>query len=284
VASPPDERITIGLVRGLHGLRGAVRIEVLSDDPERFSEGSVVYVDGDSSPLTVAWMQPTKPGILVRFAEADSREQVEGLRDRYLEAVPGEALPAGTWYWHQVKGLEVVTDRGETLGTVSEVMRVGEAEVYIVRGGQRGEVLVPAVRPFMTELDPGQGRLVVDAQALDLPVDPPPQRPPKMTRQRLTRLERQSRDPKKQGGSKSKAKGAPKHRGPESPTVAAPEPADSPPDAKQAKADSADASADLKPADVSPDATDVSPKAKTADASADLKPADSPPEAKADSA
>ena len=39
-----DERVTVGLVRGFHGLRGAVRVEVLSDDPERFAAGSVLFV------------------------------------------------------------------------------------------------------------------------------------------------------------------------------------------------------------------------------------------------
>ena len=45
---PPDrERLTVGLVRGLHGLRGAVRVEVLSDDPDRFEVGSVLHLDGE---------------------------------------------------------------------------------------------------------------------------------------------------------------------------------------------------------------------------------------------
>ena len=193
MASPPDERITVGLVRGLHGLRGAVRVEVLSDDPERFYTGSLVYPEGEPDPLTVAWMQPTKPGILVRFEEADTREEVEALRDRYLEAVLREPLPRGTWYWHQLHGLAAVTTAGEKLGTVSDVMRVGETEVYVVTGGPRGEILVPAVRPIVTELDPASGRLVIDAEALDLPTDPRPPRPPKLTRQRRTRLERQAR-------------------------------------------------------------------------------------------
>ena len=203
MASLPGERITVGLVRGLHGLHGAVRVEVLSDDPSRFAVGSVVYSEGDSRRLTVAWEQPSKPGVLVRFEEATSRDAVEVLRGRYLEAVPVESLPEGSWYWHQVQGLKVTSTTGESLGTVTEVMRIGESEVYVVRGGPRREILVPAVRSFIAELAPAEGRMIVDAGALGLPADPPaprpprPQRPPRSVRTRRVRSARTRRAKKK---------------------------------------------------------------------------------------
>ncbi len=131
---PADERVTVGLVRGLHGLRGAVRVEVLSDDPERFAVGSVLFAEGDERPLTVAWVGAAKPGLLLRFDGFATREAAESLRDRYLEAVPGESLPEGRWYWHQIRGLEVTTTSGEVLGKVIDVFRAGEGEVYIVDG------------------------------------------------------------------------------------------------------------------------------------------------------
>ncbi len=169
MAPSPDERVTVALVRGLHGLRGAVRLEVLTDAPDRFSLGSILYVEGQDAPLTLDWTGPSKPGLLVHFAEVTSREAAEPLRDRYLEVVPEAPLPAGSWYWHEIVGLEARTTSGEVLGTVSEVFRAGAGEVYVITGGLRGEVLVPAVRGIVTELAPVEGRLVVDSLALDLP-------------------------------------------------------------------------------------------------------------------
>lgn len=174
MADPPGERITVGLVRGLHGLRGAVRVEVLSDEPSRFAVGSVLYVEADDRPLTVAWTGPAKPGLLVRFHELSDRESVEALRERYLEAVPEAPLPDDTFYWYEVVGLEVRTADGEVLGRVSDVFRAGAGEVYVVSGGPRGEVLVPAVKSVVTELSPGEGRLVVDAATLGLGAAPAP--------------------------------------------------------------------------------------------------------------
>ncbi len=173
---PVDERVTVGLVRGLHGLRGAVRVEVLSDDPERFAVGSVLFVDGDDQPLTVSWTGPAKPGLLMQFAELQTRESVAALRDHYLEAMVTAPLPAGSYYWHQVRGLEAATVEGESLGRVVDVFRAGSGEVYVVQGGKRGEVLLPAVQGVIVELDPSAGRLIVDAVALDLPDEPPRRR------------------------------------------------------------------------------------------------------------
>jgi 16S rRNA processing protein RimM len=168
VTQPPGERITVGQVRGLHGLRGAVRVELLSDDPDRFVAGSVLFADGDDRPLTVAWTGPAKPGLLVRFHELTDRPSVESLRERYLEAVPATPLPPETWYWHQIAGLEARSGAGEILGTVSDVFRAGEGEVYVVTGGPRGEILVPAVRSVITELRPDAGYLIVDPKTLGL--------------------------------------------------------------------------------------------------------------------
>ena len=175
MTTPAEERVAVGLVHGLHGLRGAVRIEVLSDEPGRFAVGSVLFAEGDEQPLTIAWTGPAKPGLLVRFEELAGRESVEHLRGRYLE-VTEEPLPEGRYYWHQIRGLEVTTTGGESVGAVADVFRAGAGEVYVVRGGPLGEIMVPAVSSVVVELDPEAGRLVVDPVALDLPTQPPRRR------------------------------------------------------------------------------------------------------------
>ena len=188
MATPADERVTVGLVHGLHGLRGAVRVEVLRDDPERFAVGSVLFVEGEERPLTIDWTGPANPGLLVSFAEIPSREAAEPLRQRYLEALPRAPLPPDAYYWHQIEGLAVRTTAGESLGTVVDVFRAGGGEVYVVRGGDRGEVLVPAVRDIVVGLDPRAGWLLVDPVALDLPQQPPRRR----RRHELSREERKA--------------------------------------------------------------------------------------------
>jgi 16S rRNA processing protein RimM len=168
-ATGRGERLVVGLVRGIHGLRGAVRVEVLTDDARRFDPGSVLYREGDDNPLTVSWRRDDAPGpgILVRFREVPTRTVAERLLDAYLEGDAAQAPPAGTYYWHDIVGTRVVTSDGEELGTVEDVFRAGEGDVFTVRGA-RGELLVPAVSAVVRELAPDQGPIVVDREALDL--------------------------------------------------------------------------------------------------------------------
>jgi 16S rRNA processing protein RimM len=144
-------------------------VEVLTDDRRRFARGSVLHPEGSDEPLTVTWSREDGPGMQVRFRERPTRDSVEPLRDTYLEAeVAPDVLPEGTWYWHEIEGARVSTLAGDELGTVEEVFRAGGGEVYVVRGGSRGELLVPAVSGVIRELDPLHGRIVVDPHALGL--------------------------------------------------------------------------------------------------------------------
>jgi len=197
-----DQRLVVALVRGLHGLRGAVRVEVLTDKPEqRFRPGSVLYREGSDDPLTIASAEAVAdgPGWRVRFAEITSREAADTLREVYLESEvhPAGELARGEVYWHEVVGATVRDTEGVDLGVVQDVYRVGENEVYIVRGEPFGTFDLPAVRAFIRVFAPRRGEIVVDAEALDL--QPPKRRLPEGERPKAPR--RRSRKPRPAAGA-----------------------------------------------------------------------------------
>jgi len=166
-------RLVVGRVRGLHGLRGLIRIEILTDRPEaRFAPGQTLFVEGTDAPLTVARAGPVEdgPGWRVAFEEIPDRAAAERLRDTYLEiAVEGEPeLAGGEVYWHQVIGSEVRGREGRVLGRVTDVYRAGEREVYVVRGGDVGDFDLAAVKGTVVEFAPERGEIVIDEAALDL--------------------------------------------------------------------------------------------------------------------
>jgi 16S rRNA processing protein RimM len=168
-------------VRGVHGLRGAVRVEVLTDRPDdRFVPGAVLRKEGDERPLTIATAEAIAdgPGWRIRFREIGSRDGADTLRGAYLEAAvrPDEDLARGTYYWHEVIGATVRGIDGVELGTVQDIYRVAENEVFIVGGGPSGAFDLPAVRAFIRIFAPRRGEIVVDADALDL--RPPRSREP----------------------------------------------------------------------------------------------------------
>jgi 16S rRNA processing protein RimM len=166
----PGERLVVGLVRGFHGLKGTVRVESLTDRPEeRFEVGRSLFVEGGDAPLTIVEAGPDAQGWRLRFAQVPDRSAAETLRDVYLETVvaPGEQLPRGEYYWHQIIGASVTDTDGAALGKVVDVYRAGGAEVVVVRGSA-GEMDVPLVRAVVRIFAPARGEIVVDGEALGL--------------------------------------------------------------------------------------------------------------------
>jgi 16S rRNA processing protein RimM len=168
-----QQRLVVALVRGVHGLRGAVRVEVLTDRPEqRFRPGVVLHREGSDAPLTIASAEAVAdgPGWRVRFNEVPTRDAADALRGAYLETVvrPSADLARGQVYWHEVVGVPVRDVDGRELGVVKDVYRVAENEVYVVTGEPFGTFDLPAVRAFIRVFAPRRGEIVIDAEALDL--------------------------------------------------------------------------------------------------------------------
>jgi 16S rRNA processing protein RimM len=147
-----------------------MRLESLTDLAEqRFAVGRSLFVEGSDRPLTVVESAPDSLGWRVRFAEVTDRTASEALRDVYLEAVvaPGEELPRGEFYWHQIIGAAVSDVDGTALGKVVDMYRAGGAEVMVVMG-PAGELDVPVVRSIVRIFAPARGEIVVDGVALGL--------------------------------------------------------------------------------------------------------------------
>jgi 16S rRNA processing protein RimM len=185
----------VALVRGVHGLHGAVRVEVLTDHPEdRFVAGDLLFREGDDRPLTIATAEAVAdgPGWRIRFREIATRDAADLLRGAYLESVvrPDDDLARGSYYWHEVIGSTVRGIDGAELGTVKDIYRIGETEVFTVEGGPFGSFDLPAVRAFIRIFAPRRGEIVVDAESLDLHAprsrEPDPDRP-KAPRRRTRR-------------------------------------------------------------------------------------------------
>jgi 16S rRNA processing protein RimM len=183
----------VALVRGVHGLRGAVRVEVLTDRPEeRFVPGIVLHREGSDEPLTIASAEAVAdgPGWRLRFREISDRTAADALRGAYLDTVvrPDQDLARGEYYWHEVVGVTVRGLDGTDLGVVRDVYRIAETEVFEVAGGPYGSFDLPAVRAFIRIFAPRRGEIVIDADALDLQA--PPERPPEGERPRAPRRRR----------------------------------------------------------------------------------------------
>lgn len=147
-------------IAGTKGLSGALRIELLTDWPERLAAGALVFLEGEERPRRVREIQLAGRVPIIALEGLTSREAAVTLVGRYLEVEP-RALPEGSYYWHQLVGLAVTDEAGARLGEVVEVFRAGENEVYRVQSPDGGELLVPAVRGVVRRIDLSGGTMIV---------------------------------------------------------------------------------------------------------------------------
>jgi 16S rRNA processing protein RimM len=156
-----SEQVRVGIVRRAVGLRGEVEIEPLTDDPDRFVAGLELRV-GDQSRRVVS-ARGGRKGVALKFAGVDGRDAAEALLGAYLEVDADKArpLPDGHYYHWQLVGLEVFGTDGTRVGTLEDVLEYPANDVYVVRDGDR-EVLVPAIKKMVSEIDLDGRRMVVD--------------------------------------------------------------------------------------------------------------------------
>ena len=163
---PFADLVAIGRVVKPQGRKGEVLVEPLSDRPDRFPSLRAAYVPdagGGSRAVRVASCWPHKGRFVLKLEGVDSIDQAEGYRGLELRIGEEElaALPAGSYYHHQLKGLRVVDPEGRDLGVTADLMETGgESPVVVVRG-RRGELLIPLAEDFVRAVDLAAGRMVV---------------------------------------------------------------------------------------------------------------------------
>ena len=158
----PPEFLIVGRILAPWGIKGEVKVEVITDFPERFAPRNLVYIN--SHPFEIESCRPHKQFLVLKLAAIDSVEVAEQLRDCDLTITRAELpeLPEGQYYTFQLIGLVVVTTDGESLGQVADIMTTAGNDVYIVEG-KRGEILIPAIEDVVKSIDLKKGTITIEA-------------------------------------------------------------------------------------------------------------------------
>ncbi|GAA1057011.1 ribosome maturation factor RimM [Agromyces luteolus] len=167
-AATRPQQLRVGRLTKAHGLKGALKLELYTDDPERrFVPGAVFSLQvPEESPWhgrTLAfrelrWYNGQPVGF---FEGVDDRTAAEGLVKAILwvdQPVDEEPEP-DAWYDHQLIGLAVVRD-GERIGQVAHVDHLPAQDLLVVKT-KGGDVMVPFVSAFVPEVDVEAGTLTV---------------------------------------------------------------------------------------------------------------------------
>ncbi|TFC19004.1 ribosome maturation factor RimM [Cryobacterium algoritolerans] len=168
-STPPRSQLRVGRLTKAHGLKGAIKLELFTDDPgRRFVPGAVFTLQ---VPTGSPWHGRTLELVELRwynqhavgfFKDVPDREAAEALAKAILwidqddEEQPDEE---DAWYDHQLVGLAVVRD-GEKIGTITRLEHLPAQDLLIVKT-PAGEVMIPFVKAIVPSVDISTGIVTI---------------------------------------------------------------------------------------------------------------------------
>lgn len=160
----PPRHLIIGRVLKPVGVRGELKIEILTDFPERFASLRQVFLGDDAKSFRVESARAVSHRLArLKLIGIDTPEAAATLRHQLVyvareDAVP---LPPNRVYLYQTIGLRVKTTDGVVLGQVTDVLDTRANDVYIVHDGTR-EILLPAIPQVVKEINIERGEMIVE--------------------------------------------------------------------------------------------------------------------------
>ncbi len=154
--------MAVARVRRPFGVKGELLLAVLTDFPRQLFQAERLYIGEEHRPYTVESLRRHGEDMLLQLEGVSDRDQAETMRGEALFTRTDDLppLPPGVFYLHQIEGLEAVTEEGESLGRVTEILKTGANDVYVVQG-VKGEILLPAIPQVIREVRLEDGRIVV---------------------------------------------------------------------------------------------------------------------------
>lgn len=154
------ERYLVGKIVNTHGIRGEVKVVPVTDFPEqRFAKGSKLVIEAKTPlPVTVVNARLQKQMYLLTFAGFDDINAIEKYKGCELtvdEADQAELAP-GEYYYHDLVGLTVIDQAGQTLGQVSEILSPGANDVWVIPRPGKSDILLPFLKSVVLDIDLAQ--------------------------------------------------------------------------------------------------------------------------------
>jgi len=160
-----NKMVVIGKIQATHGIRGQLRVIPFAGDASSISNLEKVALKspaGELEEFPVVSAKAHGKRVLLTLKPFDNINQVLHLvgREIYAERGALPELPEDEFYWTDLIGLTVVSEDGDTLGELVEIIETGANDVYVVRKDGR-EVLIPALADVVLAVDLAGGRMTV---------------------------------------------------------------------------------------------------------------------------
>jgi len=160
-----DEFITIGKVVSIQGNKGEVNILPLTDSIDRFKNLNKVFLRNKNSQtmLNVEKIRIKKDTVILKLKDIENIGEAKTIVGSFLEVERKNAvkLPKDTYFIFEIIGLEIYTENNIFLGKVENVISTGSNDVYIVKGENKKELFIPAIREVVKNVNLEKKRITI---------------------------------------------------------------------------------------------------------------------------
>ncbi|MBB6736069.1 ribosome maturation factor RimM [Cohnella zeiphila] len=159
-----ERMLNIGKVVNTHGIRGELKVWPQTDFPEiRFKKGSRLRLcspeTGEMLDVVVEGAREQKSMFVLKLKGCDNINQVEKYKGWELKVGAEERVPLqeGEYYVRDIVGCSVVSEDGEALGTIVDILTPGANDVWVVKRPKGKELLLPVIDEVVLAVDvPGR--------------------------------------------------------------------------------------------------------------------------------
>ncbi len=157
-----EQYLQVGIISSTHGVRGEVKVFPTTDDAKRFKKLKEVLLglpSGEKLPLKIEQVKFFKQFAILKFADYDSINDIEKYRGLSLFVTRENAvkLQKDEYFIADLIGVSVTDENGEKIGELTDVMETGANDVYVIRREDGSELLLPAIRQCILDVDVEKG-------------------------------------------------------------------------------------------------------------------------------
>ncbi len=160
-----EQMLQVGVITATHGIRGEVKVYPTTDDATRFDDLKRVILDAGKQqiPLEIQSVKYFKQFVILKFKGIDNINDIERYKKCPLLISREDAvdLEEDEYFIADIIGMEVYTEDGVHFGTMKDVMETGANDVYIIDSKEYGEVLLPAIKECILNVDEEEGKITV---------------------------------------------------------------------------------------------------------------------------
>lgn len=160
-----DNYLRVGVITTTHGVKGEVKVFPTTDDMNRFKELDKVFLDTGKEllPLEIEGVKFFKQMVILKFKGIDNMNDIEKYRGKDLLITRDNAikLEEDEYFICDLIGLDVITEEGNKLGVLSEVMTTAANDVYVVQTNEKKEILIPAIEDCILDVNLNDKKITV---------------------------------------------------------------------------------------------------------------------------